>query len=182
MSLLLWLLVSATPVPCEQLWPTVWKAYAARELKGELPPFFKQFPNAVERIGAKWVIECKAFDVETLSCARGEQLEAEIVVLRKQLEKEKTPPAEREALLNRYRQEWSVLDCKQVDRAIDRAAESAARELLDAGVPVSDDCAGAELASGRCRCAHRQCMDLCCREGETCAHSGANTAKCVKAR
>ena len=182
MSLLLSLLVTATPLSCEQLWPNVWKAYAARELKGELPPFFKQFPNAVERIGRQWVIECKAFEASTLSCARGELLEAEIVQLRKQLEKEKTPPAEREALLTKYRAQWIVLDCKPVDRVIDRAAENVARELLDAGVPARDDCSGDDLASGRCRCAHRQCMDLCCREGETCAHSGANTSKCVKAR
>ncbi len=46
---------------------------------------------------------------------------------------EKTPPTEREALLSRYRAQWIVLDCKQVDRAIDRAAENVARERLDAG-------------------------------------------------
>ncbi|MBL8921111.1 MAG: hypothetical protein JNJ54_19770 [Myxococcaceae bacterium] len=182
MSLLLSLIVTAAPLSCEQLWPAVWKAYAARELKGELPPFFRQFPNAIERIGQKWVIECKAFEAGALSCARAELLEAELVQLRKQLEREKTPPAEREALLERYRAQWSVLDCKAVDREIDRAAENVARELLDAGVPVRDDCAGDELASGRCRCAHRQCMSVCCREGEACAHSGADTAKCVKAR
>lgn len=182
MSLLLSLLVSAAPVSCEQLWPTVWKAYAARELKGELPPFFRQFPNAIELIGQKWVLECRAFDSKTLSCARGEFLEAEIVQLRKQLEKEKLPVEQREALLNRYRANWIILDCKEVDRAIDRAAEKVARELLDAGVEARDDCAGDDLAAGRCRCAHRQCMDVCCREGEACAHSGATTAKCVKAR
>lgn len=182
MTLLLSLLVTATPLSCEQLWPNVWKAYAARELKGELPPFFKQFPNAVERIGQKWVIECKAFEADTLSCARGEFLEAEIAQLRKQLEKEKMPIDEREVLLGRYRAQWSVLDCKKVDRAIDRAAENVARELLDAGVPRSDTCSGDDLASGRCRCLHRQCMDVCCREGEACAHTGADTAKCVKAR
>lgn len=182
MALLLSLMLSAAPLSCDQLWPGVWKAWQAREVKGELPPFFRQFPNAVERIGQKWVAECQAFDANTLACARGEQLEAEIVQLRKQLAKEKLEPAEREALLAKYRREWSVLDCKQVNRAIDRAAENVARESLDAGVPASDDCAGAELAAGRCRCAHRQCMDRCCREGEACAHSGADTAKCVKAR
>jgi hypothetical protein len=117
MSLLLSLLVSAAPISCEQLWPTVWKAYAARELKGELPPFFREFPNAIERIGQQWVIECRAFDAKTLSCARGEFLEAEIVQLRKQLEKEKLPVEERERLLNKYRAEWIVLDCREVDRS-----------------------------------------------------------------
>lgn len=182
MSLMLSLVLSAAPLSCDQLWPGVWKAWFAREVKGELPPFFRQFPNAVERIGQKWIVECKAFDANTLACARGELLEAEIVELRKKLEKEKMDPAEREALLSRYRREWSVLDCHQVNRAIDRAAENVARESLDAGVPASDDCAGADLAAGRCRCAHRQCMDICCRDGEACAHSGADTAKCVKAR
>lgn len=182
MSLILSLVLSAAPLSCEQLWPAVWKAWAAREVKGELPPFFRRFPNAVERIGQKWVVECKAFDATTLACARAELLEAEIVQLRKQLEKEKVDPVEREAMLTKYRNEWSVLDCKQVNRAIDRAAENVAREVLDAGVSTSDDCAGAELAAGRCRCAHQQCMDVCCREGEACAHSGADTSKCVKAR
>jgi hypothetical protein len=182
MSLLLALLVTASPRSCEELWPDVWKAYAARELKGAPPPFFRQFPNAIERIGQQWVAECKTFDAEALACARAERLEAEVGLLRKQLEREKTPAPEREALLQRYRAQWSVLDCKTVDRALDRAAENVARELLDAGVPARDDCAGDELASGRCRCRHRQCLTVCCREGEACAHLGGSTAKCVKAR
>lgn len=182
MSLVLSLVLSAAPLSCEQLWPEVWKAWSARELKGELPPFFRKYPDAIERIGQRWVVECKAFDASTLACARGELLEAELVLLRKRLEEEKVDPARREALLSKYRAGWSVLDCKQVNRAIDRAAENVARELLDAGVPASDDCGGAELAAGRCRCAHRQCMDVCCRAGEVCAHSGADTAKCVKPR
>lgn len=135
MSLMLSLVLSAAPLSCDQLWPGVWKAWLAREGKGELPPFFRRFPNAIERIGQKWVTECKAFDPNTLACARGEQLESEIVQLRQQLEKEKMDPAEREALLSKYRAEWSVLDCKQVNRAIDRAAEKVARESLDAGIP-----------------------------------------------
>ena len=182
MSLMLSLVLSAAPLSCDQLWPGVWKAWLAREVKGELPPFFRQFPNAAERLGQKWIVECRAFDARTLACARGEQLEAELVHLRKKLEQEKVDPVEREALLSRYRAEWSVLDCKQVSRAIDRAAENVARESLDAGVPPGDDCTGSDLAAGRCRCAHRQCMDQCCREGEACAHTGADTAKCVKAQ
>lgn len=175
-------MLAAAPLSCEHLWPNVWKAYVAREVKGELPPFFRQFPNAVERIGQQWVTECQGFDASALACARGEQLEAEIVTLRKQLEQEKLPVDEREALLARYRKEWSVLDCKQVNRAIDRAAEKVARDVLDAGPLATDDCSGEALASGRCRCAHRQCIDVCCREGEACAHTGADSAKCVKAR
>lgn len=182
MSLALSLLISAAPLSCEQLWPSVWKAYAARELTGEPPPFFRQFPNAIERIGQKWVLECRAFDRQTLSCARGDLLEAELVQLRAQLEKEKVPVEERERLLARYRADWVILDCKDVDRAIDRAAEKVARELLDAGVEVRANCAGEDLTAGRCRCPSTRCMDVCCREGEACAHSGATTAKCVKAR
>ncbi|MBE2248416.1 MAG: hypothetical protein IAE78_02630 [Myxococcus sp.] len=136
MALLLSLVLSGTPASCDALWPSVWKAYAARELKGAPPPFFRQFPDAVARIGRQWVVECQAFDAPTLACARGEWLEAEIAELREQLKKDKTPPAEREGLLDRYRAQWSVLDCKQVNRAIDRAAEKVARLLLDAGVPA----------------------------------------------
>lgn len=53
---------------------------------------------------------------------------------------------------------------------------------LDAGVPKSDDCMGADLEEGRCQCAHTRCMDTCCPRGWVCAHSGATTAKCIRPR
>jgi hypothetical protein len=58
---------------------------------------------------------------------------------------------------------------------------------IDAGtapVPaVRDDCTAEDLQSGRCRCAHRTCMDTCCPDGYVCAHGagpGAGAAKCLR--
>lgn len=52
-------------------------------------------------------------------------------------------------------------------------------------VGKSDDCAGAELASGACECAHTRCMDICCPLGWACAHHAGpdqGAAKCVRPR
>lgn len=176
------LALSSTPVPltCEQLWPEVWARFVTAETAET--PFFRRFPHGQTLLGQKWVLECEAFDAGTLACARRETLERELAELRAKLEREKMPPAERDTLISRLRSEWSILDCKEVTRALDRAAERAARQLADAGVPERDDCAGDDLVSGRCRCAHTRCLDQCCRQGEACAHSGSGRSKCVKAR
>lgn len=129
-----------------------------------------------------WILECRAFDKAALDCATGVTLEAELTALRRSLENEKLPPAEIDKAIAKLRSEWSVLECREVDRALDRGGAAVAREVLDAGVPRSDDCAGADLASGKCQCAHRRCMDICCPEGWACAHSGADQAKCVRPR
>lgn len=50
----------------------------------------------------------------------------------------------------------------------------------DGGVPRSDECAGEALQTGRCRCAHHQCNDLCCRQDEVCAHGGSGPGKCIR--
>jgi hypothetical protein len=176
------LVLSSNPVPltCEQLWPEVWARFVTVETAAT--PFFGRFPNGQALLGQMWISECEAFDAGTLACARRERLERELAELRAKLEREKVPPAERNALISRLRSEWSILDCKEVNRALDRAAERAARQLADAGVPERDDCAGDDLVSGRCRCAHRRCLDQCCRAGEACAHGGSGPPKCVRAR
>jgi len=46
----------------------------------------------------------------------------------------------------------------------------------------SDDCAGDDLKSGKCKCAHVTCMDICCPEGWACAHHAGpdeGWSKCV---
>jgi hypothetical protein len=141
---------------------------------------FERVPDAKERLGRAWIVECRSFDKAALDCASGVTLEAELAELRRSLEKEKLSPAEIDKLIAKAHSEWSVLECREVDRALDRAGAAVARDVLDAGVPRSDDCAGAELTSGRCQCAHRRCMDICCPEGWACAHSGAAQAKCVR--
>ena len=126
MVLLLALMLTAPPATCEQLWPTVWKALDAKDLKGKPP--FPTLPDGKERLGRAWVAECSRFDKETLECARGVQLEAQLALVRKLLEQERTPPAEIEKLLAKARAEWKITDCKEVDRAIDRAAHGVARD------------------------------------------------------
>ena len=59
MVLLLALLLSAPPASCEQLWPAVWKALDAQDLKGKLP--FPTLPDGKERLGRAWVFECARF-------------------------------------------------------------------------------------------------------------------------
>ncbi|MDP3151825.1 MAG: hypothetical protein Q8N23_04110 [Archangium sp.] len=180
MVLLLGLVLAASPPPCDSLWPVVWKAYEAQELSKGTPPLFERLPDAKERLGRAWRVECGAFDQPALDCATGVTLEAELAVLRKSLEKEKMPAKEIDRLIARARAEWSVLECREVDRALDRAGAAVAREVFDAGVPRSDECMGAELESGRCQCAHSRCMDLCCPAGWACAHSGAKQSKCIR--
>lgn len=126
MVLLLALLLSAPPASCDQLWPAVWKALDAQDLKGKLP--FPTLPDGKERLGRAWVSECARFDQDTLDCARGVQLEAQVALLRKLAEQEKFPPAEIEKMVARLRAEWKITDCKQVDRAVDRAARAVAKD------------------------------------------------------
>jgi uncharacterized protein YjiS (DUF1127 family) len=239
MVLLLAALLSATPAPCEALWPTVWKDYEARELKAE------KLPVAKERLRRGWILECREFSRSTLDCARKVGVEAELADFRRSLRKELMPPNEIDELIAKVRRDWSILHCADVESALDRVVAALAGDVpdagvprsdagvsrsdaglprsdaglprsdaevprsdagvprsdaglsrsdaglsrsdaglprSDAGVPRSDDCAGAELASGKCQCAHHQCMDLCCPEGWACAHSGASTAKCIRPR
>ncbi len=96
------------------------------------------------------------------------------------LEKEKLPAKEIEQLIAKARAQWSVLECREVERSLDRAGAVVARDVLDAGVPRSDECMGADLESGRCQCAHSRCMDICCPAGWVCAHSGAKQSKCLR--
>jgi hypothetical protein len=124
MLLALLMVMSAGPKPtCEKLWPRVWSALEKHEFKGGKPDFFDRIPDAKQKLGAAWVNECKRFDAPTLSCARGEQLEEQLVMLRQQLEAEGVPPADIEAGLQKMRDEWSILDCREVNRAVDRAAQ-----------------------------------------------------------
>lgn len=52
-------------------------------------------------------------------------------------------------------------------------------------IPARDDCMGADLANGTCRCAHQRCMDICCPAGWTCSHPRTpegGFAKCLRPR
>jgi hypothetical protein len=122
------LLLLATPVQCNKLWPEVWKSYAATELTGELPALFKKLPDAKERLGAAWVLECRQFDAKTTDCARGVTLEKELATLRNQLKKEKASPKEIELMLGKMRSQWRILDCRQVNQALDVSAAKVAKE------------------------------------------------------
>jgi hypothetical protein len=176
--MLLALILAAAPPPCDALWPVVWKAYAAQELAKGTPPLFERLPDAKERLGKAWRAECRKFDQATLECAKGLTLEAQLKELRRKLEEEKLPAKEIDHLIAKMRAEWTVLECLEVDRALDRAGEALAKEL----VPRSDDCMGADLESGKCQCAHSRCMDICCPDGWVCAHSGAAQSKCMRPR
>ena len=127
-----WVALAAPPQPsCEQLWARVWSALEAHEFRDGRPPFFARVPNAKERLGAAWVSECRRFDEAALSCARGEVLARELEALKKQLLADGIPPAEVEAVLERQKREWSMLECREVQRAVDRAAQNVA---TDAGL------------------------------------------------
>lgn len=171
------LALTATPESCESLWDRVWSAYAAKELPGR-PPLFEKFPDARARLGVAWRAECRTFSAATFACARGEVREAELVALDRQLAKEGVSAAERQRALEAMRGRWSVLECREVERALDRAGAAVARQ--DAGVPASDDCAGPDLREGRCACAHARCDDQCCPAGWVCAHTGAERSKCLR--
>lgn len=179
MVLLVGLVLVASPPSCDAVWPVVWKAYEAQELSKGKPPLLEQVPDARERLGRAWRLECETFGQAALDCAKGVTLEAELAVLRKSLENRKMPAKEIDQLLTKMRADWSVLECREVDRSLDRAGAAVARDVLDAGVPRSDDCMGAELESRRCQCAHLRCMDICCPAGWACAHSRGKQSKCV---
>lgn len=129
MAFLLALVLAAQPASCEQLWPVVWKALDEQDLKGKPP--FPTLPDGKDRLGRAWVAECQRFSPETLACARGEQLGAQLALLRKTLEKDHIPPGEIDRVVNRLRDEWRITECKDVDRAIDRASRVVA---ADAGL------------------------------------------------
>lgn len=132
MAFLLALVLAAQPATCEQLWPTVWQALDQQDLKGRRP--FPTLPDGKERLGRAWVAECQRFSPEALTCARGEQLAAQLALLRKTLEEDRIPPAEIDRVCTRLRDEWRITECKEVDRAIDRAARVVA---ADAGIQSS---------------------------------------------
>ncbi len=133
MVLPLLIALSATPKPtsCEQLWPRVWAALEKQEFSEGKPPLFEKVPNAKERLGAAWVGECKRFTAEELACARGDSLEKELAALKKKLQADKIPAEEIEQGLKHVRMHWSILECREVDRAVDRAANLVA---VDAGL------------------------------------------------
>ena len=129
------LVLAAAPATCDELWPKVWKAYEGKELKGHRPPpLFEKVPDAKERLGRAWVVQCASFDQDALDCARGVHLELAIAELRRALEAQKVPPKQIAEAIGRAREDWSVLDCQAANKAIDRAGAAVAREVLDAGV------------------------------------------------
>lgn len=172
---LLSLILAAAP-PCESLWPAVWKAYSEQELSQGTPPLFQKFPDAKARLERAWLAECRKFDQATIDCAKGVTLETQLREFRRQLEQQKLPKEQIDEAVDKLRAGWSPLQCKEVDRSLDRAGAAAAE------VPKSDDCTGDDLESGRCKCAHSRCMDSCCPDGWVCAHSGAVTPKCIRPR
>jgi hypothetical protein len=174
--MLLAFILAAAPMPCEQLWPTVFKAYADQELSKSPPPLFEKFPDAKVRLEKAWLTECRAFDKPTLDCAKGVTLETELTELRRKLKADTLPPAQIEELIKATRAEWTPLQCKEIERSLDRAGAAAAKDAI----PRSDDCMGADLESGKCQCAHNRCMDICCPAGWACAHSGAKQSKCIR--
>jgi len=131
MTALLLALLTATP-DCEAHWAKVWLAYEATELKGR-PPFFEKFPDGKARLARAWVDQCRAFSKQTHDCLSGVTVEKELAELDAQLIKEGVPAAERAKGLARLRAEWSVLECREANRALDRAAEAVARELIADG-------------------------------------------------
>ncbi len=181
MSVFLTLILAAAPTPCEAVWPAVWNEYSARELAAGSVPAYVRIPNGKERLARAWIAECKTFDKDAMRCAQGVTLETQIRLLRIQLEGQYTP-ADLEQVLKKVREQRTVLECEEVAAALTHAVDSLMSAVVDGGVPRSDDCAGAALTSGKCQCAHSQCMDICCPEGWACAHSGATQAKCVKPR
>ncbi len=128
---LLALLTSAPRPDCEALWPRVWRALEQREFRDGLPPLFQRVPGAKEQLGAAWTQACRRFDAAALACARGEQLEADLEHLRRRLVADGASPEELEAGLRRMRESWSALECREVRRALDRAAQQVA---ADAGL------------------------------------------------
>jgi hypothetical protein len=125
--MLLALMLLAAPPPCEALWPTVWKSYAEKELSKGTPPLFEKFPDAKQRLEKAWLTECRAFDKATLDCAKGVTREAEFSEIRRNLTAQKLPPEQIEALIKELRAEWTPLQCKEVDRSLDRAGAAAAK-------------------------------------------------------
>lgn len=124
MWLAMWLALTAAPkATCEQLWPRVWAALEKQEFSKGRPPLFDRVTNPKEKLGRAWVAECKRFDGPALACARGERLAQELAALREQLEAEGVPPEKIDAGLEKLRDEWSILECREVNRAVDRAAQ-----------------------------------------------------------
>lgn len=132
MLLSLLIVLSANPKPtCEQLWPQVWAALEKQEFQDGKPPMFDRVPQAKERFANAWIGECKRFTPEELACARGETLEKELAALKKKLQAEKMPKEDIDTGLKHARMHWTILECKEVDRSIDRAANLVA---TDAGL------------------------------------------------
>jgi hypothetical protein len=128
MSVFLAVILAAAPASCDQLWSDVWTAYAARELTGEPPPLFVRLPDAKDRLARAWIAECGRFSKQTLECARGVELERELLALHKRLVKEKVPLEELARLIAKTRGEWSILECREVEAAIDRAGRAVAKD------------------------------------------------------
>lgn len=124
--MLLALLLAAAPASCDVLWDRSWKALNLREKDPGAP--LAKVKDLEKKLRAAWLPECRKFTPETLSCARGEDLEKEVELARKMLEAEKVPPEQIEKLLPKLRADWSILDCKELDRSLDRAAAKVAKD------------------------------------------------------
>ena len=194
MTFFLALILAAAPKPCETAWLAVWKEYSARELATGTVPTYVRIPNGKDRIAKAWIAECRSFDKDAMRCATGVLLETQMRLLRIQLEGQFSP-ADLEQIVEKFREQRTVLECDEVAAALTHAIDSVMSSVVDAGtstslpstspttgIPRSDDCAGLALTSGKCQCAHLQCMDSCCPEGWACAHSGETQSKCVRPR
>ena len=109
----------------------MWAALETHEFRDGLPPLFSRVPHAKEKLGVAWVDACRRFDAAALACARGEVLARELSELEKQLLADGLTPAEIAPGLEKQKAAWSMLECRAVKRAVDRAAQQVA---TDAGL------------------------------------------------
>lgn len=126
MSLLLSLVLSASPAACSEVFPNVWSAWQKREEISEERPRFAKVPDARERVEKEWVKTCAPLDAEALDCARGLSFQKRIEAMQARGGKDPLAKQETEHAVNKLKKTYTVLECPQVGPAMAQAVDAVA--------------------------------------------------------
>lgn len=124
MSLLLSLVLSASPQACSEVFPNVWSAWQKREELREERPRFEKVPDARDRVEKEWVKACASLDAAALDCARGLTFQKQVDAMFERVKGNRLATQETEHAVNKLKKTYTVLECPAVEPAMSQAVDA----------------------------------------------------------
>lgn len=124
MSLLLSLVLTASPQACSEVFPNVWSAWQKREEVREERSRFEKVPDARERVEKEWLKSCASLDAAALDCARGLTFQKQVDSMFERAKGNRLATQETEHAVNKLKKTYTVLECPAVEPALVQAIDA----------------------------------------------------------